>query len=106
MAGTDGSARSQDVIRFAFWEAELRRVPVLAVYALAGAPTTLGEASRVEADFDRVLKPQEKKLPELTVLRQVSAGSPRIALLQAPAGAQLLVIGSLGRGGLDGMSLG
>ncbi len=106
VAGTDGSARSRDVVRFAFREAELRRVPVLAVCALADAPATLGDASRVEADFDRVLKPHEKEYPELTVLRQVSAGSPRSALLEAAAGAQLLVIGSRGRGGLDDMSLG
>ena len=106
VAGTDGSARSHDVIRFAFREAELRRAPVLAVCALTDAPATLGEASRVEADFDRALKPHEKENPELTVLRQVSAGSPRTALLEAAAGAQLLVIGSRGRGGLDDMSLG
>jgi nucleotide-binding universal stress UspA family protein len=106
VAGTDGSARSQDVIRFAFREAELRRVPVLAVCALADAPAALGEAGRVEADFDRMLKPHEKENPELTVLRQVSAGSPRTVLLETAAGAQLLVIGSRGRGGLDDMSIG
>jgi len=106
VAGTDGSARSQAVIKFAFQEAELRRAPVLAVCAVADAPATLGEASRIEADFDRALKPYEKEYPELTVLRQVSAGSPRTALLDAAAGAQLLVIGSRGRGGLDDMSLG
>jgi nucleotide-binding universal stress UspA family protein len=106
VAGTDGSARSENVIRFAFREAELRRVPVLAVCALADAPATLGQASRIEADFDRVLTRHEKEYPELSVLRQVSAGSPRTALLEAAAGAQLLVIGSRGRGGLDDMSLG
>jgi len=106
VAGTDGSASSRDVIRFAFREAELRRAPVVAVCALADAPATLGDASRIEADFDRVLSPCEKDYPELSVLRQVSAGSPRTALLEAAAGAQLLVIGSRGRGGLDDMSLG
>ncbi len=106
VAGTDGSARSEGVIRFAFREAELRRVPVLAVCALADAPATFGEVGRIEADFDRVLKQHEKEYPELTVLRQVSAGSPRSALLEAAVGAQLLVIGSRGRGGLENMSLG
>jgi nucleotide-binding universal stress UspA family protein len=106
VAGTDGSARSRDVIRFAFREAELRRVPVLAVCALADAPACVGNAGRVGADFDRVLSSCEKEYPELTVLRQVSAGSPRTALLEAAAGAQLLVIGSRGRGGLDDMRLG
>jgi len=106
VAGVDGSAGSHEVVRFAFREAELRGVPVLAVCALADAAASLGDARRVEADFDRVLGTHEKDYPELTVLRQVSAGSPRSALLDAAASAQLLVIGPRGRGGLDGMSLG
>jgi len=106
VAGADGSPGSEDVIRFAFREAEVRRAPVLAVCALADAPARIGDAYRMETDFNRVLGLHEKEHPELTVLRQVSAGSPRTALLEAAAGAQLLVIGSRGRGGLDGMSLG
>jgi nucleotide-binding universal stress UspA family protein len=106
VAGVDGSAASDEVVRFAFREAELRGVPVLAVCALADAPASLGDAKRVQADFDRVLGLHEKKYPELTVLRQVSAGAPRTALLEAAVSAQLLVIGSRGRGGLEGMSLG
>lgn len=106
VAGVDGSAGSEEVVRFAFREAELRGVPVLAVCALADAQASLGDARRVEADFDRAMGPHEKEYPELTVLRQVSAGSPRTALLEAAASAQLLVIGPRGRGGLDGMSLG
>jgi nucleotide-binding universal stress UspA family protein len=106
VAGLDGSAASGEVARFAFREAELRRVPVLAVCALADAAASLGDARVVEADFDRVLRTHEKEYPGLTVLRHVSAGSPRTALLEAAASAQLLVIGPRGRGGLEGMSLG
>jgi nucleotide-binding universal stress UspA family protein len=40
------------------------------------------------------------------VLRQVAFGAPRSALLTAAAEAQLLVAGSRGLGGLEGMSLG
>jgi nucleotide-binding universal stress UspA family protein len=106
VAGVDGSAGSEEVVRFAFREAELRRAPVLAVCALADAPASLGAAKHVQADFDRVLGTHQKEYPGLTVLRHVSAGSPRTALLEAAASAQLLVIGSRGRGGLDGMNLG
>lgn len=106
VAGVDGSAGSRDVLRFALREAELRRVPVLAVCALADTSASLGDAKRLEADFDRVLGPDVEGHPELNVLRQVSAGSPRTALLEAAATAQLLVIGARGRGGLTGMSLG
>jgi nucleotide-binding universal stress UspA family protein len=48
----------------------------------------------------------EKQHPELTVLRQVTFGHPRTALLDAAADAQLVVVGSRGRGGISGMLLG
>jgi nucleotide-binding universal stress UspA family protein len=38
--------------------------------------------------------------------RQATFGTPRSALLTAAAEAQILVVGSRGRGGLEGMSLG
>lgn len=43
---------------------------------------------------------------EITVLRQVTFGAPRSALLTAAAEAQLIVVGSRGLGGVEGMSLG
>lgn len=106
VAGADGSAASEGAVRFAFREAELRRVPLLAVCALTDAAGSLGGAGSVEADFDSVLELNGKEHPEVTVVRKVSSGSPRGALLEAAAGAQLLVVGSRGRGGLGGMSLG
>jgi nucleotide-binding universal stress UspA family protein len=52
------------------------------------------------------MRVREKEYPDVTVLRQVSVGSPRTALLTAAVGAQLVVVGARGRGGLSGMSLG
>lgn len=106
VAGADGSPASEDVLRFAFREAELRDVPLVAVCALADAAATLGNQRLVQQDFDRVLEAQQKAYPQVSVLRQVSPGSARAALLSAAAGAQLLVIGARGRGGLGTMSLG
>ncbi|MGH3246281.1 MAG: universal stress protein [Trebonia sp.] len=106
VAGADGSAVSDDVLRFAFHEAELRRVPLLAVCALADASAMIGGAQQVEADFSHLTAIQEKENPDVTLLRQVLPGSPRAALMEAAAGAQLLVVGSRGRGGLQGMTLG
>jgi nucleotide-binding universal stress UspA family protein len=106
VAGVDGSPASDDVLTFAFEEAALRDVPVIAVCALADAPGKLGGAQRMEEGFSRLMTAHEKERPELTVLRQVAFGSPRSALLTAAAEAQLLVVGSRGLGGLEGMSLG
>ena len=63
VAGVDGSAGSEEVLRFAFREAELRGVPVLAVCALADAPASLGDARRVEADFDRAMGRTRRNIP-------------------------------------------
>jgi nucleotide-binding universal stress UspA family protein len=106
VVGVDGSPASVETLTFAFEEAALRDVPLIAVCALADAPGKVGGAARMEEDFSRLVTPQEKEHPEVTVLRQVAFGSPRPALLAAAAEAQLLVVGSRGRGGLEGMSLG
>jgi nucleotide-binding universal stress UspA family protein len=106
VAGVDGSPASQEVLTFAFEEAALRGVLLIAVCALSDAPGKLGGTQQMEEDFSRVLTSQEKEHPEVTVLRQVALGSPRSALLTAAAEAQLLVVGSRGLGGLEGMSLG
>jgi nucleotide-binding universal stress UspA family protein len=104
--GADGSAGSRAAIAFAAEEAMLRAVPLLAVCALADTPGSLGGASRIQEAFDHDITLREKEYPELTILRQVTPGPPRAALLEATSGAQLLIVGSRGRDGLEGMLLG
>jgi nucleotide-binding universal stress UspA family protein len=106
VAGVDGSPISQDALTFATEEAALRDVPLIAICALADAPGRIGGARQMEENFSHLMTSHEKEYPEITMLRQVAFGSPRPALLTAAAGAQLLVVGSRGLGGLEGMSLG
>ena len=106
VVGVDGSPGSQAALVFAAEEAALRDVPLVAVCALADAPGVLGGAAQMEEGFSHLMTLREKEHPEVTVLRQVSFGPPRAALLNAAAGAQMLVVGARGLGGLDGMSLG
>jgi nucleotide-binding universal stress UspA family protein len=106
VVGADGSAASQAAIALAFEEATLRDVPLVAVCALADSSGRLGGVRQMEEEFSRIMTVQEKEHPEVTVLRQVAVGSPRPTLLAAAAGAQMLVIGSHGLGGPEGMSLG
>ncbi len=106
VVGVDGSAAAQAAILFAFEEAALRDVPLFAVCALADTAGTLGCAREMEEAFTRTMTMQEKEHPDVTVVRQVASSSPRTALLTAAAEAQLLVVGSRGRGGMAGMSLG
>jgi nucleotide-binding universal stress UspA family protein len=106
IVGVDGSPASRAALEFAFEEATLRGVHLVALCALADAPSRLGGARQMEEDFDRLMTIEEKERPEVTVVRQVAAGSPRWALLTAAAEAQLLVVGSRGLGGLHGLRLG
>ena len=106
VAGVDGSAASPAVLQLAGEEAALRHVPVLAVCALADAPASLGGARQVEEEFTSMLTRWEKQHPGVTVLRHVSQGSPRAALLEAGAEAQMIIVGTRGRGGIPGMTLG
>lgn len=106
VVGADGSCASQPAVAFAFAEAALRDAPLLAVCALADTPSILGGARLLEADFEQALAKCEADYPTVVVRRQVVQGAPRGALLDAAAGAQLLVVGARGRGGLRGMMLG
>jgi len=106
VVGLDLSSASQAAIAFAFREAQLHSVPLLAVCALADAADVLGGAREMEAAFSRAITLLEKEHPDITVLRHVAQGSPRTALLAAANDAQLLVVGCRGRAGVRGMSLG
>jgi hypothetical protein len=77
---------------------------LVALCALADSPGGLGGGRQMEDDFDRLMTIEEKEHPGVTVVRQVAAGPPRSALLAAAAEAQLLVVGSGGLGGLDGIA--
>jgi nucleotide-binding universal stress UspA family protein len=106
VVGTEGSAASGAAVAFAFEEAALRGTSLLAVCALADAPGTLGGGSRIRRDFEQVIGRWEKEHPEVTVRRQVSDGSARSALLAAAGGAEMLMVGARGLGGIPGMKLG
>jgi nucleotide-binding universal stress UspA family protein len=106
VVGVDGSAASDATLLFAAEEAALRHVPVLAVCALCDTPGCLGGARQAEEEFSSLLTHWEKQHPGVTVLQQVSQGSPRAALLEAGAEAQMIIVGARGRGGVPSMTLG
>ena len=104
--GADGSSAGQAAMTFAFEEAALRDVPLVTVCALTDTPGRLGGSRRLEEDFDQLVASEAKEYPEVSVVRHVLAGAPRAALLTASAGAQMVVVGARGRGGLEQMTLG
>ena len=106
VAGVDVSAHSRAALEFAGEEAALRHVPLVVVCALADAPHSLGGARQLEEEFASVVTRWEKDHAEVSVLRQVTNRSPRAALLDAAAEAQMLVVGDRGLGGIPGMTVG
>jgi nucleotide-binding universal stress UspA family protein len=106
VVGADGSPGSDAAVEFAFQEAELRGVALVAVCALADKPGGFGGARRMEEEFARQVSGAEKEHPEVAVVWHVAGDAPRAALLDAATAAQLLVVGARGRGGVKGMLLG
>jgi nucleotide-binding universal stress UspA family protein len=109
------AATSDAAIRFAFEEAQARAVPLLAVHAwwvpvLDPAVAPLLDHDAIEAGarelLDGRLEPWADKHPDVPVEEVVVRGHAAVELTARSAGAQLVVVGSRGRGPLAGLVLG
>jgi nucleotide-binding universal stress UspA family protein len=114
--GTDGSAHSAPATAFAFEEAAARGVGITAVHAWRH-PISTGPGDllplvveRNQAEETRVLVEAlgnwAPKHPEVPVRHLVVRGSAARALVDASAGAQMVVVGARGHGGFAGLLLG
>jgi nucleotide-binding universal stress UspA family protein len=121
VVGVDGSDESKQALRWALDEARLRHVPVRAVHvwiypSLIGPgpfdpPSTL-PIEQLRADAESLLQATVADVVgdahdvEVEVRQEVIEGMPARGLLDAAEGADLLVVGSRGRGGFSGLLLG
>ena len=121
--GVDGSTQSQAAIAFAYAEAALRGATVLAIHtwddkplnhALGSYPLDINPAS-IDDQEHRLLETElagwQLKYPDVPVRMRVLRGRPAPNLLRytTPDGnppTQLIVVGSRGRGGFNGLLLG
>src|ERR1700761_461528 len=113
IVGVDGSAPSRHALEWAIREAAVRHAPltVLTVQQAAaghwGSPLLypgddeLAELGRKTAqeETDRVLDKTAPESRPSSVTVRAAAGLPAEALLEAAAGADMLVVGSRGAGG-------
>jgi nucleotide-binding universal stress UspA family protein len=113
VVGVDGSPVSEAALAFAFDAAAARGVDLVAVHAWS--PTAIDEelASLVEWDASAEsavlaerLAGWGQKYPQVAVRRTVVRDGAVRALVTASAGAQLVVVGSRGRGNAAGLLLG
>lgn len=112
VVGIDGTPTSEAATAFAFEEAAARRVPLVAVHAWslppvrdAAAPATDAGVAAHETLAER-LAGWTAKYPDVDVRREVLQDRPVPVLIKEAGQAQLLVVGSRGRGRLAGMVLG
>lgn len=119
VVGVDGSEVSQKATEYAFAEAQARGAELIAVHtwmdmqvqaSLAGLSAAQQEWAEVEKEQANLLSerlaPLVEKYPEVKVRKIIARDRPVRALSESADGAQLLVVGSHGRGGFKGMLLG
>ncbi|SHK75341.1 Nucleotide-binding universal stress protein, UspA family [Pseudonocardia thermophila] len=103
VVGIDGTEGSVAATAFAFEEASARRVPLIAVHAVGGRPA---DAPAHRALLDERLRPWTEKYPDVDVRSVITLERPVVRLLAEAENAQLLVVGSRGRGELASVVLG
>lgn len=119
VVGVDGSGVSQKAIENAFKEASARGAELIAVHtwmdmqvqaSLAGLSAAQQQWQVVEEEQNALLGQRlagwHERYPDVKVTKVVTRDRPVRALADASEGAQLLVVGSHGRGGFKGMLLG
>lgn len=112
--GVDGSPASDAAVRFAFDAAAARGVPVVAVHTwmdvALGVEWDAVDWERIEAQEHPLLAERlataRERHPGVPVQRVVTQDRPARTLLEVAQHAQLVVVGSRGRGGFRGLLLG
>lgn len=112
VVGVDGSETSLLALGFAVERAAQRNAPLHVVRTWAPAQWRAqgfdpNEADKTEqASLDESLLRWRDSFPDVPVSTEVLAGNPAAVLVEASRDAQLVVVGSRGRGGLRGTLLG
>ena len=113
VVGVDGSPASDRAVAIAFEQASFRGVDLVAVHAWSdsGVFEFPGvDWSQLQAMGESTLSERlagwQERYPDVLVRRVVVADRPAHQLLEQAESAQLLVVGSHGRGGFAGMLLG
>lgn len=118
VVGVDGSPLSERAIACAFDEASCRGVELVAVHTWSDADSEFAfSQARLHFDWEPVRDTEERRLaerlagwrerdPNVHIRRVLVRDRPRHELLEWSRRAQLVVVGSRGRGGFRGMLLG
>jgi nucleotide-binding universal stress UspA family protein len=110
LVGIDGSPASQLATAIAFDEASFRRVTLVALHAYSDADAStapfMESRPAAEKTLAEGLAGFQERYPDVTVRHRIVFDHPARRLLDESESAQLVVVGSHGRGGFAGMVLG
>ena len=116
VVGVDGSDASKDALAWAAHQAELTgaslqavmvwHVPTVAYGAPLALPTEYDFEPQARRTLDETIRQVLGDDPMIKVSALVVEGHPAPELLEATAGAELLVVGSRGHGAFTGMLIG
>jgi len=113
LVGIDGSPASEAATAIAFDEASWRGVELIALHAWSDTAMfefRVPNWSRVRSEAEELLAERlagwQERYPDVDVVRVVECDQPARQLLEQSKSAQLVVVGSHGRGGFTGMLLG
>ncbi|GAA2607693.1 universal stress protein [Paractinoplanes durhamensis] len=104
--GFDGSPAAEAALAFAAEQATARGVALRVVQAFKPAGATGAVQVEDSRRLEELAARWQAKFPQLALRAEAVAEHPAIALTKAGSTAQLLVVGSRGRGPLKGMLLG
>lgn len=107
VVGVDGTPTSEEAVAFAFTEAALHGTDLVAVHAFADSAADFEPAQpRAYETLAERLAGWQEKYPDVRVTREVVRDNPSRALLHYAEHARLVVVGTRGRGGFQGLVLG
>jgi nucleotide-binding universal stress UspA family protein len=117
LVGIDGSSASEAATAIAFDEASRRGVGLIALHAWTDLRVSDFKELFPNVNWDAQLSEEEETLaerlagwqeryPNVGIRRKIEIGEPARPLIEASELAQLIVVGSHGRGGFAGMLLG
>ncbi|WP_245617222.1 universal stress protein [Knoellia subterranea] len=114
----DGSSHSAAAAERAFWIADLRKAPLIAittwnvevvdgmVVTTPGTDAWNATEAKYRAVVDPIVEPLREAHPDVEATVEVLRGSPAKVLAERSTDAGLIVMGTRGRGGFRGMLLG